>query len=102
MATTTTQKNDVVETPADVPGSYLGTDGNGWQHYYQMATRKVTVVDGDERKTFRVGRDQTLIEWAAATVRETGAHWQDIRLDSEAEAVLTGEISLAELKEVQA
>ena len=101
MSTTQPQTKKASTRLDDVPGSYLGTDGNGWQHYYQMGTRKVTVVDGDERKTFRVGREQTLIEWAAATIRETGAHWQDIRLDSEAEAVLTGEISLAELKEAQ-
>jgi len=80
----------------DPAGSYFGTDGAGFEHYFQMGSRRMTVVDqaAGESRTFKIPHiDNALAEWAINTiVQHDGAMWQDIRLSSARADVLTGDV----------
>jgi len=84
------------ENQIDPAGSYFGTDGAGFEHYYCMGNRRMTVVDrgAGESKTFKIPHiENALVEWAVNTiVANDGALWQDIKLDPGREQVLTGEV----------
>ena len=102
MSTTQANKNDTTERRADVPGAYFGRDGNGNEHYYQSATRKMTVVTDEATKTYGIDYDQDLIDWAIATVEETGAYWAEVRVEEPKNKWLTGELPVGEFEEADA
>lgn len=80
----------------DPAGSYFGTDGAGFEHYFSMGSRRMTVVDqaAGESKTFKIGNiDNALVEWAINTiVQHDGTLWEEIRLDPARADVLTGDV----------
>jgi len=93
MATNAQPTDESTGTP---PGFYLGTDGAGLEHYYQTGTRRVTVVGDDGQRSYKIGDDQDLIDWAIATVKEHEKFWEGINVDPLKEQWLTGEVPVGE------
>jgi len=60
---------------------YLGTDGEGDDHYWSIYEQTVTVFDGDTGAVARVEHvgDRALSAWAAYVRSERGA-WETLRL----------------------
>lgn len=86
-----------------VPGSYFGTDGRGFEHYYSVGTRIVTMVDPetDERKTMHIPEaeapeDAPLLDYAIHVVEEWEAYWEEIRLDEPKRSWLKGDVPVGE------
>lgn len=107
MATTQAHKNDTADRRADVPGTYFGTDGAGFDHYYSMGSRKMTVVDGDDTRTFKIPTsfegDGILLRWAVHTMAEhDGAYWNEIHLDPQYADVLCGRVEDEEFERILA
>jgi len=69
------------------PGWYLGTDGLGREHHYEVGVKAVH-VDGEGR--IEAPADADLIDWALHVIDVTDAYWQEIKVDPPACHWLTG------------
>ena len=97
--------SDVQQRPRydnQVPGSYFGTDGAGFEHYFVMGAQRMRVTDGDEVRTFRIPHDKDLVDWAIQTVEQHKAYWADVRLDPPQHLWLEGAVPVGEFREVRA
>ena len=86
-----------------VPGTFFGTDGAGFEHYYEMASRTMTMVDREagKRRQFTIPESETpgdrpLIDWAIHTVKQHGAAWETIKVDQPERAWLQGDVPVGD------
>jgi len=84
MATRTTHANDRNATDLAVghDAQFIGTDGEGYDHYWSTYERTMTVLDGgDVDRVEHVG-DRSLTEWADF-VAETRGEWAELRVSDQ-------------------
>jgi hypothetical protein len=93
MSTNTTDDIKAADSIEGRPGWYLGTDGLGREHHYEVGAIAVH-VDGEGR--IPVPERIDLIDWALHVIDVTDRHWQDITVDPPACHWLTGEKEVGE------
>lgn len=94
----TAKKTTEAQLGQRVRGGYLGTDGAGYEHYYQMGSRIVTMTDGDETREFKIPTsseryESPLLSWAFhVIVQHDGALWEELRIDDVRADVMEGKV----------
>lgn len=90
---------------ANIPGSYFGTDGAGFEHYWSSATRTMTVLNPEsgEAREFEIPSElhdpdaRPMVDWAIDTIEQHGEAWVDVRTGREHERKwLQGELPVGE------